>query len=294
MVATRRASTASKRATRRRSCEVVRKAKVRCKLEPAGQGVHSCYEAGRDGWWLHRWLIEHGVDNIVVDSASIEVNRRARRAKTDRLDGVKLLAMLLRHHGGERVWSVLHEPTAEDEDGRRAHRELARLMHERTQHTQPHRLAAGAAQPAPAHHHRRPRLGCVGGTPTALQVPPGAARRARARERTAGAGQAADQGAGSRAAPGAGGRQAADGGAACPAARDRDQGRLGAGQGAVRLAALRQSARAGRLPGAGTHAVRQRRQPGRARHQQGRQQASAGVAGGARLGLAAIAARRAP
>ena len=94
--------------------------------------VHCCYEAGRDGWWLHRWLSEQGIDNIVVDAASIEVNRRARRAKTDRLDGDKLLAMLLRHHGGERVWSVLHEPTLQDEDARRTHRELARLMHERT------------------------------------------------------------------------------------------------------------------------------------------------------------------
>ena len=78
------------------------KARERCKLEPQAK-VHSCYEAGRDGWWLHRWLIEQGVDNIVVDSSSIEVNRRARRAKTDRLDGDKLLAMLLRHHCGERV-----------------------------------------------------------------------------------------------------------------------------------------------------------------------------------------------
>ena len=65
--------------------------------------MHSCYEAGRDGWWLHRWLREQGIDNIVVDSASIEVNRRARRAKTDRLDGDKLLALLLRYHAGERV-----------------------------------------------------------------------------------------------------------------------------------------------------------------------------------------------
>ena len=97
--------------------------------------MHSCYEAGRDGWWLHRWLRAQGIDNIVVDSTSIEVNRRARRAKTDRLDGDKLLAMLLRHHAGERVWSVLHEPTAEDEDARRAHRELERLMHERIAHT---------------------------------------------------------------------------------------------------------------------------------------------------------------
>src|ERR1700752_1087954 len=66
--------------------EVVRKAKTRCKLEPRAK-VHSCYEAGRDGWWLHRWLIEQDIDNIVVDSASIEVNRRAGRAKTDRVHG---------------------------------------------------------------------------------------------------------------------------------------------------------------------------------------------------------------
>jgi transposase len=54
--------------------ECVRKAKARCRLEPTA-AVHSCYEAGRDGWWLHRWLIGQGIDNIVVDSASIEVNR---------------------------------------------------------------------------------------------------------------------------------------------------------------------------------------------------------------------------
>ncbi|MGZ3602855.1 MAG: IS110 family RNA-guided transposase [Ktedonobacterales bacterium] len=97
--------------------------------------VHSCYEAGRDGWWLHRWLLEQGIDNIVVDSTSIEVSRQARRAKTDRLDGDKLLAMLQRHRAGERVWSVLHEPTVADEDERRGHRELARLTKERTAHT---------------------------------------------------------------------------------------------------------------------------------------------------------------
>lgn len=114
--------------------DCIAKARARCGLS-AEVKVHSCYEAGRDGWWLHRWLIEQGIDNIVVDAASIEVNRRARRAKTDRLDGDKLLTMLLRHHAGERVWSVLHEPTPEDEDARRTHRELARLMHERTAHT---------------------------------------------------------------------------------------------------------------------------------------------------------------
>jgi hypothetical protein len=69
---------------------------------PLGSPVRSCYEAGRDGFWPHRWLLVHAVENVVVDSSSIEVNRRARRAKTDRLDVSKLLALLLRWHGGER------------------------------------------------------------------------------------------------------------------------------------------------------------------------------------------------
>jgi transposase len=97
--------------------------------------VRSCYEAGRDGFWLHRWLREQGIDNIVVDSASIEVNRRARRAKCDRLDGGKLLTMLMRYLGGERrVWSVVRVPTPQEEDARRAHRELEQLRRERTAH----------------------------------------------------------------------------------------------------------------------------------------------------------------
>jgi transposase len=114
--------------------ECIVKAKVRCGLAPQAR-VRSCYEAGRDGFWLHRWLVAQGIDNIVVDSSSIEVNRRARRAKTDRLDGDKLLSMLIRYHAEEpRVWSVVRVPTAEEEDARRAHRELGRLGHERTAH----------------------------------------------------------------------------------------------------------------------------------------------------------------
>src|SRR3989442_9661073 len=132
----------------------MRKAKERCGLAAEAK-VHSCYEAGRDGWWLHRWLLEQGIDSIVVDSASIEVNRHARRAKTDRLDGDKLLTMLLRHRTGERVWSVLHEPSAEDEDARRAHRELARLTQERTAHT--NRIGSLLVL-----HNLRPRL-IIGG-----------------------------------------------------------------------------------------------------------------------------------
>ena len=202
------------RRRRRHGCglDCVAKARARCSLSAEAK-VHSCYEAGRDGWWLHRWLIEQGIDNIVVDSASIEVNRRARRAKTDRLDGDKLLAMLLRHHGGERVWSVLHEPTPEDEDARRSAPRTGPADARAHRAHQPHRLAAGAAQPAPAHHHRRTRLGALVGRPRHAGAA-GVARRDRARERAAGAGQAADQGAGGRAAPGAGGRQAAAGGAA--------------------------------------------------------------------------------
>lgn len=98
--------------------------------------VVSCYEAGRDGFWLHRWLLECGIENLVVDSGSIEVNRRQRRAKTDRLDALKLLSMLMRYVGGERrVWTVLHVPTVEQEDARRPHRERERLERERLAHS---------------------------------------------------------------------------------------------------------------------------------------------------------------
>ncbi|KAI3611831.1 hypothetical protein D8I24_0089 (plasmid) [Cupriavidus necator H850] len=114
---------------------VIAKAKARCGLAPQAP-VRSCYEAGRDGFWLHRWLIEQGVQNLVVDSSSIEVDRRARRAKTDRLDGDKLLSMSMRYHAGERrVWAVARVPTPEQEDERRLHRELRRLRLERTAHS---------------------------------------------------------------------------------------------------------------------------------------------------------------
>jgi transposase len=68
----------------------------------------SCYEAGRDGFWLHCYLVHLGVKNLVVDSSSTEVNRRARRAKTDKMDVGKLLLMVIRYDNGERrVWSVV-------------------------------------------------------------------------------------------------------------------------------------------------------------------------------------------
>ena len=102
-----------------------------------GDKVHtvSCYEAGRDGFWLHRYLHSYGIDNVVVDSASLEVDRRLRRTKTDRVDAGKLLRMLVRYHGGEKhLWRVVRVPSREDEDARHLHRELEALKRERTRY----------------------------------------------------------------------------------------------------------------------------------------------------------------
>mgnify|MGYP006292299025 FL=1 len=112
-------------------------ARARRRFElPDDAAVCSCYEAGRDGFWLHRFLDQAGVDNCVVDSASIEVNRRARRAKTDRMDVNKLLSMLIRHHQGEaKVCSIVRVPTEADEEHRELHRELLELKHDRTRCT---------------------------------------------------------------------------------------------------------------------------------------------------------------
>ena len=97
--------------------------------------VLSCYEAGRDGFWLHRYLEARSISNLVVDSSSIEVNRRYRRAKTDSLDVGKLLSMLMRYHLGEhKVWQVVNVPGVEEEDNRQLHRELKTLKKERTRH----------------------------------------------------------------------------------------------------------------------------------------------------------------
>lgn len=112
----------------------IAKAKERFGL-PAKTPVLCCYEAGRDGFWLHRYLTEAGYDNVVVDSSSIEVKRRKRRAKSDRLDVQKLLSMLLRYHDGEaKVWSIVQVPSVEAEDRRQLHRELLTLKGERTEH----------------------------------------------------------------------------------------------------------------------------------------------------------------
>jgi transposase len=102
---------------------------------PETARVLSCYEAGRDGFWLHRYLTAARIENLVVDSSSIEVNRRFRRAKTDRMDVAKLLDLRMRYDRGEqKVWRVVRVPGAEAEDQRQLHRELEDLKAERTQH----------------------------------------------------------------------------------------------------------------------------------------------------------------
>lgn len=104
---------------------------------PEDAPVRSCMEAGRDGFWPHRFLQPLGIHNVVVDPASMRTNRRARRAKTDRIDARQMLADLVRFHAGDDlVWAVLRIPTVEQEDARRLHRELERVKSERTKHRQ--------------------------------------------------------------------------------------------------------------------------------------------------------------
>jgi transposase len=111
---------------------------ARTKAERSGKPVRfvSCYEAGFDGHWLHRWLTDQGVVNYEIDPSSIAVNRRARRAKTDRIDLEQMMRALLAYLRGEpRVCSVVRVPTIEDEDRKRRNRERERLLKERTAHT---------------------------------------------------------------------------------------------------------------------------------------------------------------
>jgi transposase len=117
-----------------RFLDEVQQAKEKLGLS-AGVPVLCCYEAGRDGFWIYRWLKSEGIGCLVVDPASIEVNRRKRRAKTDRLDAESLVRLLQRYQGGDRyVWSVVHVPDEQQEDELRLHRELERLKKERTAH----------------------------------------------------------------------------------------------------------------------------------------------------------------
>lgn len=110
----------------------IEQARTRFRLA-ATAPIVSCYEAGRDGFWIHRALTQMGIANRVVDSASIEVNRRAKRTKTDRIDALKLVRMLVRACAGERdVWREVRVPTAADETARQVSRERTALVDEQT------------------------------------------------------------------------------------------------------------------------------------------------------------------
>ena len=116
--------------------ELIEKVRARVSRE-IGRPVEvmSCYEAGYDGFWLHRQLEAHGVRNYVIDPASLQVDRRMRRAKTDRIDTERLLRSLMAYLRGEpKVWSVVQVPSVAAEDARRLHRERDRLISERVQH----------------------------------------------------------------------------------------------------------------------------------------------------------------
>jgi transposase len=113
--------------------EEIAKAKVRFGLADDAP-VCTCFEAGRDGFWLHRALTSVGIVNVVVDSSAIEVNRRCKRVKSDPVDAAKLLNLLCRYHGGERkVWSVVNVPGVADEDRRQLHRGLKDLQRQQTE-----------------------------------------------------------------------------------------------------------------------------------------------------------------
>lgn len=115
-------------------CVEIQKAKEKFGL-PEDTKVMSCYEAGRDGFWIHRWLESCRIENIVIDSSSIKVDRKSRRAKTDRLDASRMLRQLILHVRGEEKLQIARVPSEIEEDRRRIHRERERLVKERTGHT---------------------------------------------------------------------------------------------------------------------------------------------------------------
>jgi transposase len=116
-----------------RLADEIGKAKERFRL-PADAPVCTCYEAGRDGFWVHRAVAARGIDNVVVDSSSIEVDRRHKRVKSDPVDAAKLLSLLCRYHAGEhKVWRVVRVPAVADEDRRQLHRSLKDLQRQQTE-----------------------------------------------------------------------------------------------------------------------------------------------------------------
>ena len=113
----------------------IRRAKQHFQL-PEECPVYSIYEAGRDGFWIHRVLISLGIENMIIDSASLETTRRKRNPKTDRIDARKLVSALMRYRTGDKTaCRVIRIPDHVAEDARHLHREMKTLKAEKTQHT---------------------------------------------------------------------------------------------------------------------------------------------------------------
>jgi transposase len=160
------------------ACRLIERERAAVERQGQRARVVTCYEAGRDGFWLHRALAERGYTNHVIDPASIAVPRQRRRAKTDRIDVRGLLAALRAWLGGDRLrCRVVRVPSVAEEDARRPHRERERLVRERVQHV--NRLKAlcalhGIKTFAPLRADRRAQLAALttwAGTP----LPPAAA-----------------------------------------------------------------------------------------------------------------------
>ena len=241
--------------------------------------VVSCYEAGRDGFWLHRYLQGRGIDNVVVDSASLEVDRRLRRAKTDRIDAGKLLRMLIRYHGGEKqLWRVVRVPSREDEDARHLHRELESLKRERTrQRNRIHGILMqqGLCIPNPS---KEEEVWKGPGGPAHLERPESAGGYEGSDSEnlpTAAVGGGPDQRLGkreTRTAERSGQRQDAPGGPTPEVAGDRSSELLVLCHGVFRVAPVSQPSGGGRTGGVDAHPLRQRQETARTRDQQSRQQ----------------------
>jgi transposase len=146
-----------------RLLDLIERSRVREEQKCGGPvEVRSCYEAGYDGFWLHRRLRAAGVLNVVVEPTSLLVDRRARRVKTDRIDAGTLLRALVADARGDRgVWRLVRVPTPEQEEARRLHRERRRLVRERVAHTNRIRgllAAQGIFDLHPLRADRRERL----------------------------------------------------------------------------------------------------------------------------------------
>lgn len=97
--------------------------------------VVSCYEAGRDGFWIHRCLVSLGIESHIVDPASIQVSRKKRRAKTDRIDAEQIVNALMRLRAGDRfACRMIRVPEEDIEDARQINREMRVLKTERAAH----------------------------------------------------------------------------------------------------------------------------------------------------------------